>query len=79
MSPATRAVINGNSHTAPNSRITSGKASPLFVRYEEKAKSPPRRSGRKWTATTKMIGTSVAAPRPRYVRFWNLSLVSSQR
>ena len=32
MSPATSAVINGNSHTAPNSISTSGTASPLRVR-----------------------------------------------
>ncbi len=29
MSPATSAVISGNIHTAPNSRITSGMARPL--------------------------------------------------
>ena len=79
MSPATSAVINGYSQTAPNSRITSGTASPLFVRYEEKAKSPPRREWRKWTATTNRIGTITAAPSPRYVRFWKRSLNSSQR
>ncbi len=32
MSPATSAVISGNIQTAPNSRITSGTASPLRSR-----------------------------------------------
>ncbi len=66
MSPATSAVISGNIQTAPNSRSTSGTASPLRVRYDENAKSPcPPRSWRKWIATTNRIGTSTAAPSPR--------------
>ena len=70
MSPATSAVISGNIQTAPNSRSTSGTASPLRSRYEANAKSPPRRSWRKWIASTNRIGTIAAAPSPRYVRFW---------
>ncbi len=72
MSPATSAVMSGNSHTAPNSSMTSGTTSPLLVRYDANAKSPPPAAGRggSGSASTNRIGTSAAAPSPRYVRFW---------
>ena len=41
MSPATSAVISGNIQTAPNSRITSGTARPLRVRYEREREVAP--------------------------------------
>ena len=78
MSPATRAVTSGNSHTDANSSSTSGMASPDSRTYLPNATSlgEPLWSA---SAVTKMIGTAIAAPRPRYVRFCDHSLRSSHR
>ena len=78
MSPATSAVISGRPQIDMKKRTTNGVASPVsrMLRPRRMSFGPPD-----WVSstTTKTIGTSIATPRPRYVRFWASSLASSQR
>ena len=79
MSPATSAVISGKPQIDMKNSTTNGDRE---ARVADVAAERRRRSGRRvWSrsTTTKMIGTSIAAPSPRYVRFWASELRSSQR
>ena len=70
--------MSGNIQIEPNSSSTNGIARPGVVDVAPERDVlglPVLRRDR----DAKMIGTSAAAPSPRYVRFWKRSLTSSQR
>ena len=80
MSPETSAAISGRKKGARKVSIRTGVARPDWKISDAKIESAlrgglPRIS---WL-TTKINGSSTPSPRPRYVRFCETSLRSSQR
>ncbi len=78
MSPATSAVISGRPQIDMKKRTRNGATSPVSRTYRPSGTSfgPPDWSS---STTTKITGTIIAAPSPRYVRFCARSLKISQR
>ena len=80
MSPATSDAINGRKNGARNVSMRTGVASPDWKISEAKMLSAPRGGcPRASWLTTKISGSRIASPKPRYVRFCETSLRSSQR